>query len=586
MPANFKTNRTPLLSFEFALSQGNINTLTFQNPLKIISAQTIEEVIPSFQLVQEAVEEGYYAAGYVSYESAPAFDPAFQVNSKTTMPILWFAIFSTPQEQPIKSNGIYSLSEWTPLTSKEEYHSSIQTIKQFIENGVTYQTNYTIRLTSHFQGDDIAYFESLKRAQASNYSAYINTGEHSILSASPELFFHLNGDTLTTRPMKGTIKRGHSFASDKEKANWLFHSEKNRAENLMIVDLLRNDLGIIAVPGTVTVPELFTIEHYPTVHQMTSTVSAKIEPTKELIDIFKALFPCGSITGAPKISTMNLISELEPTPREVYCGAIGFITPDKEAVFNVPIRTVLIDHTSGTATYGVGGGVTWDSTTEDEYNEILAKAQLLEENRPVFQLLESLLIEDGKYFLLEEHLQRLRNSADYFRFEFSIKPIENALQKFAKEFNKGEMKVRLILDKLGDFTIEGQPISEIKGSVTGILAPKPIDRDNPFLYHKTTHRDVYTSFQKNKPTAVYDVLLWNQDREITEFTNGNVILEIDGQLWTPPIQSGLLSGTYREWLIKKGIINERALTIDDLDRCRKVWFINSVRKWIEIHLQS
>lgn len=213
----------------------------------------------------------------------------------------------------------------------------------------------------------------MKKAQASNYCAYINTGDHSILSASPELFFHLEGDQITTRPMKGTTKRGKSFAEDSENAKELYHSEKNRSENVMIVDLLRNDLGMIAEPSTVTVEKLFEIEQYPTVHQMTSTITAKVSEHTQLVDIFKALFPCGSITGAPKISTMNIITDLETAPREVYCGAIGYITPNMEAIFNVPIRTVVLEHKSGDVVYGVGGGITWDSTTEGNIMKSLQK---------------------------------------------------------------------------------------------------------------------------------------------------------------------------------------------------------------------
>ncbi|RKJ19042.1 anthranilate synthase component I family protein, partial [Butyricicoccus sp. 1XD8-22] len=224
-----------------------------------------------------------------------------------------------------------------------DYQNSIQSIKQWIEQGITYQTNYTIRLKSKLQGDDIALYNTLKRAQVSNYCAYIDTGEYSILSASPELFFHLKKDKITTRPMKGTLKRGRNIKEDKTNRNDLYYSEKNRAENVMIVDLLRNDLNVIAIPGTVQVEKLFEIEDYPTVHQMTSTITAKIKESTKLLEIFRALFPCGSITGAPKISTMEAIEKLEKEPREVYCGAIGYITPEREAIFNVPIRTVVID---------------------------------------------------------------------------------------------------------------------------------------------------------------------------------------------------------------------------------------------------
>jgi para-aminobenzoate synthetase / 4-amino-4-deoxychorismate lyase len=584
MPTNhIKQQQGPLLSFEFSSSKGEIEPLTFSDPHKVIIAHTIEEVLPSFQMIQDAIDDGYYAAGFLSYESASAFDPAYRVKEEHSMPLLWFGIFSEPQHMSLSSTGTYSLTKWNSSVSMDEYRESIMSIKQSIENGDTYQTNYTIRLNSQFHGDDIALFQKLKKAQASNYCAYINTGEHSILSASPELFFRLEGDQVTARPMKGTIERGKSFAEDEANASWLYQSEKNRAENVMIVDLLRNDLGILAKPGTVHVPKLFEIEQYPTVHQMTSTIAAKISENIQLVDIFKALFPCGSITGAPKISTIEIISNLEKSPREVYCGAIGYITPNQEAIFNVPIRTVVVDQKTGKATYGVGGGITWDSTAEGEYHEVLAKASLLEEDRPDFQLLESLLLQDGEYFLLEEHLTRLKNSAKYFGISIDVENVQITLHDLAQKNSLGASKIRLLSDKNGELTIESQPITQLKTPLMVTLADEPLDKNNPFLYHKTTNRIIYSHFQK-KYSHVFDVLLWNEDGELTEFTNGNIVLEIDGTLWTPPINSGLLAGTYRERLIKEETIHEKVLTITDLRKSKKVWFINSVRKWLEVQV--
>jgi para-aminobenzoate synthetase / 4-amino-4-deoxychorismate lyase len=576
--------KEPLLAFEFADSNGKIQPLTFQHPVRVIAAHKVEDVLPCFQLVQEAVEQGYYAAGFLSYESAPAFDSAFNVKSRGSFPLLWFGIFSIPEPAQISSDGDFSVSKWEPTITMEEYNQAISSIKKSIQYGNTYQTNYTIRLHSHFSGDGLAFYTRLKKAQNSKYCAYIHTGEHSILSASPELFFHLDNGKITTRPMKGTIKRGESFEEDAANANWLLHSEKNRAENLMIVDLLRNDLGMVAQSGTVAVKKLFEIEQYPTVHQMTSTITAKVSDTTTLVDIFKAIFPCGSITGAPKISTMNIIADLENEPREVYCGAIGYITPNKEAIFNVPIRTVLIDHSTNHAVYGVGGGVTWDSTSEGEYHEILAKAKLLEEKPLDFQLLESLLLDNGDYFLLEEHLERLANSARYFGFPNQVERIKESLKEFGEKNGNGMIKVRLLLAKDGELMIEGQPITKQDTVLKVVISNEPVDKTSPFLYHKTTNRVIYEKFQKQKPAEAFDVLLWNQDGELTEFTNGNVVLDIDGVQWTPPVSSGLLAGTFRNRLIHEGEIHEKTLTHADLNKATKVWFINSVRKWKEVRL--
>jgi para-aminobenzoate synthetase / 4-amino-4-deoxychorismate lyase len=577
-------NKEPLLTFEFADSAGRINPLTFQNPHSVITAHKIEDVLASLHLVQEAVEKGYYAAGFLSYESAPAFDSAFRVREGGTFPLLWFGLFSHPEQETQSSSGEYSVGKWKPSITMEEYNQAISSIKKSIQDGITYQTNYTIRLHSTFKGDGLAFYTRLKKAQNSNYCAYIHTGDHSILSASPELFFHLTNGNITTKPMKGTIERGTTSEEDAANANWLLHSEKNRAENLMIVDLLRNDLGMIAQSGTVKVDKILEIEKYPTVHQMTSTISAQISETANIVDIFKALFPCGSITGAPKISTMNIIAELENEPREVYCGAIGYITPNKEAVFNVPIRTVLIDHQSEQAVYGVGGGVTWDSTSEGEYHEILAKAKLLEENPSEFQLLESLLLDNGDYFLLKEHAKRLENSAQYFGFPFDEKRLKKALHEYSGSNKHGLIKVRLLLEKDGVFTIDGQPITQQDTVLKVSIAKEPVDKSNIFLYHKTTNREIYSTFQKQKPPEVFDILLWNQEGELTEFTNGNLVLELDGTLWTPPVKSGLLAGTFRDRLVEKGEIQEKVLTHSDLKKASKIWFINSVRKWRKVQL--
>jgi para-aminobenzoate synthetase / 4-amino-4-deoxychorismate lyase len=577
-------HKEPLLTFEFADSTGKIKPLTFQNPISIITATKIEDVLPSFQLVQEAVEQGYYAAGFLSYESAPAFDSAFIVREGGSFPLLWFGIFSEPDREILNSAGEYSVGEWNPSITLEEYNQAITSIKNSIQSGITYQTNYTIRLHSSFTGDGLAFYTRLKKAQNSNYCAYIHTGDQSILSASPELFFHLNNGKITTKPMKGTIQRGTSSEEDTANANWLLHSEKNRAENLMIVDLLRNDLGMIAKSGSVNVEKLFEIEKYPTVHQMTSTISAQVSETTNIVDIFKALFPCGSITGAPKISTMNIIAELENEPREVYCGAIGYITPNKEAIFNVPIRTVLIDQKTEKAVYGVGGGVTWDSTTEGEYHEILAKAKLLEENPNEFLLLESLLLDNGNYFLLEEHVKRLENSAQYFGFPIEEERLLKSLHEYSFSNQHGLIKVRMLLAKNGVFTVEGQPITQQDTMLKVSIAKEPVDKRNIFLYHKTTNRDIYAKFQKQMPAEAFDILLWNSEGELTEFTNGNVVLELDGTLWTPPVRSGLLAGTFRDRLVESGEIHEKILTQSDLKQATRIWFINSVRKWRQVQL--
>ncbi|SHG53542.1 aminodeoxychorismate synthase component I [Ornithinibacillus halophilus] len=569
------------LYFEFMQDNGKKEPLLFQDPLVIIVANKIDEVIPCLQNVQEAVNQGYYAAGYLSYEAAPAFESAFHVHNNPNMPLLWFGIFQEPEKDKLTSSSSYYVKDWLPNTNIEKYNQSIDEIKEFIGQGDTYQVNYTIRLHSKFHGNPIAYYQQLASSQSANYSAYLDIGDYSILSASPELFFHLKDGKVTTKPMKGTVGRGSTVDEDQKNRDWLYHSEKNRAENVMIVDLLRNDLGRIAKPGSVQVPELFTIETYPTVFQMTSTVTAEVEKTTTILDLFKGLFPCGSITGAPKISTMNIIHELEDTPREVYCGTIGYITPEKEAIFNVPIRTVVVDNKNGSAQYGVGGGITWDSTKEEEYEEVLTKAKILSNKTEDFSLLESLGLDNGEYIVLEEHLQRLQRAAIFFDYPIDVERIREELDIKAKSHSSGFYKVRLLVDKNGRTTIELKKTSPIKETVKVALSKEPIDKTNPFLYYKTTNRTVYEK-QKAANPDVFDVLLWNENEEITEFTLGNVVVELNGELFTPPVECGLLAGTYREALLRDGIIKEHILTIEDVKACSNVWFINSVRKWVEV----
>ncbi|KRF60908.1 aminobenzoate synthetase [Bacillus sp. Soil768D1] len=571
------------LLFHFTDKQDVKKPLYFTEPKEVFIAHTLQDVLPQFQKVQAAIEQGYYAAGYVSYEAAPAFEKSFKVKEGAKMPLLWFGIFEKPEEFPGKITGSFQLNDWESETDSHTYNSGFQTIKAEIEKGNTYQVNYTMRLQSMFEGDDFAFYDRLKRAQRSNYSAYLNIGTHRILSASPELFFRWEDGQLITRPMKGTVKRGVTVKTDQANADWLACSEKNQAENLMIVDLLRNDLGMIAEQGSVQVPKLKEIEKYPTVWQMTSTITAKTKPKTTIIDIFKALFPCGSITGAPKIKTMEIITELENSPREVYCGAIGFITPECEAVFNVPIRTVVIEKETGKAEYGVGGGITWDSVLLEEYDEAFLKAKLLSEERPTYQLLESIKLEDGQYFLLDEHIDRMMQSAGYFDYQFSETELRNKLQKYADSQNDSMQKVRVLLFENGDFEVSGQIIKTMEAEISAIIAESPISTENPFLYHKTTNREVYEKFQTRHP-EFYDVLLWNEQGYITEFTNGNVVVKINGDLFTPPVESGLLAGTFRQELLRKKEIKEKLITKADLHNAEEVWFINSVRRGLKVNL--
>ena len=458
-----------------------------------------------------------------------------------------------------------------------------------IADGRTYQINYTYRLRAPFSGDPWSFFVTLARKQPSGYSAYLDIGSHVICSASPELFFRLNGRTLLSKPMKGTAPRGKTLADDRAQMDWLQHSEKNRAENVMIVDMIRNDLGRIAEIGSVQVPQLFEIERYPTVLQMTSTVTAQTDAS--FTQIMSALFPCASITGAPKVSTMKFIAELETTPRGVYTGAIGYLAPERIAQFNVAIRTVTIDRDAQQAEYGVGGGIVWDSDAADEYRECEIKTRVLTSSPIEFELLEALLCTpDDGYFLFERHMARLRDTAEYFGFSFDRAALIDRLEEMRRSLPAVDHKVRVALNRSGDLSITSAALSDIpRLPVQRVaVARNPIDSHDVFLYHKTSRRAVYDRARAEQ-SGCDDVILWNERGEITESCSANIVIDLDGELITPPIESGLLGGTFRSELLAQGQIVERVIPIEMLRHsvaraARRMWLINSVRKWMDVVL--
>lgn len=562
--------------------------LCFRNPHEIITSGRRGDIRAALERVESLVEdEGWYAAGFLSYEAAGAFDPALRTRAASPgFPLLWFGLYPEPEtlDLPMPDYQAYHLDGVTPSVARPEYNRSIQRIKDYIRAGDTYQVNYTIRLRARFSGDPWHLFLAMVKAQSPGYSAWIDIGTHAICSASPELFFLLQGSRLTCKPMKGTVHRGRTSEEDISLAEWLRGSEKNRAENLMIVDMIRNDLGRVADFGTVRVPALFEIEKHPTLWQMTSTVEADCR--KPLGEIFASLFPCASITGAPKIRTSQIIAELEPYPRGIYTGSIGFLAPGRYAQFNVAIRTAVVDRRIGQAEYGSGGGVVWDSAGGDEYDEALLKARILTEKFEPFRLLETILWtpEEG-YFLLDRHLGRLADSAGYFDFSLDIPQIRKTLQEAASAFDRRPQRVRLLADSQGRLEIQAECLAAEEPVVPARvkLAAEPVNAADVFLYHKTTRRQVYESALRSRPDCD-DVLLWNERGELTESTIANVVVEMDGALFTPPVSSGLLPGTFRARLLEEGRIHERVVPVAELKACRKIYLINSVRKWREASL--
>ncbi|OFV91883.1 MAG: hypothetical protein A3G76_07000 [Acidobacteria bacterium RIFCSPLOWO2_12_FULL_65_11] len=583
--------------------------LSLRDPVRIVEAWRPDQVADALRQTEtSATSRGCHAVGFLRYEAGAAF--ALDVHpagrAAPDLPLVWFALFDQAGIREVgRPAGAesYELGSLAPSIDRESFASRFQQIRRHIADGNTYQVNYTFGLRGDFRGEPRSLFADLVAAQRARYSAFIRFGRHAICSASPELFFRRDPDTvrlkpdttkaaeaaeaasmwtLTTRPMKGTARRGRTTEEDAAEAERLRTSPKERAENVMVVDMMRNDLGRIAQAGSVEVPALFTLEAYPNVWQLTSTVTARTEA--RLDEIFAALFPSASVTGAPKIRTMQIIRSLEPGPRGIYTGAIGYLAPDGRAQFNVAIRTAVIDLHAGLLDFGVGSGIVWDSDREREYEECLLKGSILGRRPEPFELLETMRWTPGEgFFLLERHLDRLRDSARYFEFACvsdRVREIVDQCGRAASSVGR-PLRVRLLLAEDGTARIEHAPLDLKEGAVSVRLATHPIDPSDPFLFHKTTNRGVY---ERARRPDCDDVLLWNPQREVTESTMANVVVEIDGRRVTPPIACGLLAGTLRAELLSKGEIVEGRVTIDDLLAAPRLWLINSVRGWCPVAL--
>jgi para-aminobenzoate synthetase / 4-amino-4-deoxychorismate lyase len=558
---------------------------SFVQPCARHVATRIEQVKEVLNDVAAASAAGHWCVGFVAHEAAAAFDSAF-VSPSTTQtdaatPLVWFAEFADMREAPLLSAAErdgFAVSPWQSDTTDAAFRDAVETIRADIRDGRFYQVNYTTRLRAQFTGDVLGFYRALQASQPGGYQVYIETDAFQLLSVSPELFFSLRDGLVTTQPMKGTAPRGDNATEDIELAEALTHSQKERAENLMIVDLLRNDLSRIALPGSVEVPHLFSLHALPSVWQMTSTVRARLRPGLSLVDVFAALFPCGSVTGAPKVEAMRAIAALETSPRGVYCGAIGVVAPGGVACFNVGIRSIWLqrDKTgSVAATCGVGSGITYDSTVAGEAAEVVYKARFVQRASKSFALFETIRLEEGRYSLLARHLARMENSARHFRFGFDANGAREALSQFASANAAGLWRVRLQSAADGELTVEAKLLDAVPARPTFMVAVAAVSSADEFLQHKTTRREVY---DQHAPAAgVWDTLLWNERGELTEFIRANVVLDIDGERLTPPIASGLLNGTLRQQLLDEGRIREAVLTKRDLARASAVWWVNGLR---------
>jgi para-aminobenzoate synthetase/4-amino-4-deoxychorismate lyase len=592
----------------------------FRLPARIVRADRIEEVVATIDAAEAMARDGAWVVGMVAYEAAPALDAAFAVASAVdALPLVWFAAFDRPGE-PVASGGeasravarlaaetdgvdeLVELDPTTPLTDAD-YSASVERIREYIASGDVYQVNLTVPFSSA-GGDPRQLYERMRRAQGGRFSAYLDLGDAQIMSASPELFFERRGVVLRSRPMKGTTPRGLHPAADVAAREALLRSEKDRAENVMIVDVVRNDVGRIARIGSVSVTSLCEPERYPSVWQLTSTVQGEVDRDVPLSRIFGAMFPPASISGAPKIRATEIIQELEVGPRGVYCGAIGVIEPGGDARFSVAIRTAWTSDGGRTVHLNSGGGVTIDSTPAGELAEVRAKLGSFTRVRPASALFETVRIERGAVLRSALHLDRLAASADYFEFPFDRERTARLLaESGAESAVEAVWRGRLVLEPDGGLRMSVEPfrgawLDSAQPAKRAVWRPasfsaaaarpvrvaeRPVDRGDLRLYHKTVDRAVYDDAMATFPAA-FDVLLWNADGEATEFTRGNVVVELDGALWTPPVDCGLLGGVLRRELVELGAVAERVISMEELRSAERVWFVNALRGVVEVEV--
>ena len=555
----------------------------FAAPRGAFAAAGPAEVPALLAEVERATARGLWAVGFVAYEAAPGFDRALTVAGPPASPVAAFGLFDAPEPTaaPGATEARAAVTGLAPALGAAEHAAAVAEVRAAIARGDTYQVNLTFPLRGRLEGSPEALFAALAPAARAPYAAFLDLGARAIVSLSPELFFERDAGRLRMRPMKGTRRRGRFAEEDAGRAAELAGAEKDRAENLMIVDMARNDLGRLARPGSVEVARLFDLERYPTVWQMTSTVTASSDAA--LPEIFAALFPCASVTGAPKAATMRAIAALERRPRGLYCGAIGYVAPGRRARFSVAIRTAEIERASGALVYGVGSGVVWDSHAGEEWRECLAKGAALEVVEP-FRLFETMLHHPRRGTLRRDrHLARLAASAAHFGFALDAAGARAALEAATRGLGPGLQRVRLELAQDGAVAVSTAPFPRERRGWTVALAGEPVDAADPFLFHKTTRRGVYDrALAAARARGADEPLLANRAGELTEGARTNLVVEIGGRRFTPARECGLLAGVFRAGLLARGRVEERVLTRADLSRASRLWMVNALRGWIPV----
>jgi para-aminobenzoate synthetase / 4-amino-4-deoxychorismate lyase len=558
-------------------------------PHRVLVAERPEQVVDVLAEVERATDCGGWAFGYVAYEAAVGLDPHLPVHRSTPMgiPLAWFGICDEPTAVPpldtVDPTGAGSprTAEWRPTWTPAGHAEGVARVRERIAAGDTYQCNLTVRMAGRVHREPYELYRDLALGQRGAHNAYLDLGRFVVASASPELFFERRGDRVLLRPMKGTAPRGRHLREDEVLAHRLRSSAKEQAENVMIVDLMRNDVARVAEIGSVTVPALFSVERYETVLQMTSDVTARLRPGTGLVELFRALFPCGSVTGAPKASSMEIIRSLEPEPRGVYCGAIGLVGPPDAPVrtrFAVAIRTAVVDTDSGEAVYGTGGGITWGSEASAEHAEVHAKAAVLAARPREFELLETMRYDPRSGLRnRDRHLQRLADSAEHLGFLIDLPMLREALTSRPAGGETAKVRVRLRRDGRLAIDVEALP-PRSSGPVRLAVDDDPVDPRESWLYHKTTIREPYDRRRRQRPDAD-DVIMLNTHGELTEVTRAALALQIDGQWWTPPVECGCLPGVERARLLDTGVLRERVLRRADLHGAQGIAVISSLRGW-------
>jgi para-aminobenzoate synthetase/4-amino-4-deoxychorismate lyase len=550
-----------------------------------------QEVLPALRRVEEKLQTGHAAFGFLAYECAGAFGLPVHPVWKEESPLLCFGFYPRGSVQPKPLHQIlpppYVSPQVGPIqmqTPYSDYQRQIHTIHTQIEHGNTYQVNYTIRAAFSLRKQTgLQLFSALFQQHPMPYSAYLRIGNQEQVCLSPELFLHRQGSLLITKPMKGTRPRGRDLTEDREIVQELQTSAKDRAENIMITDMARHDLGQLCGYGTVQVPHLCAVETYRSVFQMTSTVQGQLQPTLSLPRILEATFPAASITGAPKRRTMAIIRDLEPAPRGLYTGSIGLLQSPNNFTFNVAIRTV---HRSREQfTLGVGGGIVWDSTAENEYREIQTKMLFLSNPEPPFALFETLRLDpNGEYANLALHLRRLHDSALYWNFPFNPKQAKQALLKYRDTIHTRPHTVRIQVDAAGALELQNRGLTPIPTHVVIAISAQPVDSHNRFLYHKTTHRALYTQArEKSLGAGLFEVLFCNERGVVTEGTITSAFYQWEGTWYTPPLRDGLLPGIWRQQFMQAVQASERSISPADLRNAQSILLGNSVIGAVPVH---